>query len=124
MRLRIHKDTHAKAIICAERAGLSLKRWVTVQVSKHNATAGSTVSTCGGRADSTVIEIDDCSKEVSFIRSAIDSGVNAYDAANDAELHNALAVKANYEGKTLEQVRREFDERVEQRKRELKGNHQ
>lgn len=120
MRLRISKELHAKAVVCAERAGLSLTRWVVIQIEKHGSSPVERTG-CGSCLNSTVIELSGVSAEPYIVRGAIAAGIAGYDAANDAELHNALVVQASFEGKTVEQVKLEFDEKVERRKRELEG---
>lgn len=61
-------------------------------------------------------------RAVGMVRSeynAIAAGIASYDEANATELHNALVIQASYEGKSLEQVKQEFDERVRRRKAEF-----
>lgn len=118
MRLRIKREAHAKAVTCAQRAGLSLTRWVMIQIEKLG-TIPMDHTGCGGVLDSTVIELAGCTAEPYIVRAAITAGIESYDEANSTELHNALVVQASYEGKTVEQVKREFDEKVERRKIEL-----
>ena len=118
MRLRIKKEAHAKAVTCAQRAGMSLTRWVTIQIEKLGPIPMDRTG-CGGCLDSTVIELAGCTAEPYIVRAAIAAGIASYDEANATELHNALVVQASYEGKTVEQVKREFDEKVERRKIEL-----